>query len=169
MTFALGNIALVAAALGLFFLGDPATLFWFLDPAHSRYGFFAVLVILFASAEWLNKTICIDTGCVFGGALTALRYPQYELVSVPAAKMYYEPVKPLEGALTEAAERPYNDILDIGDVQGKRIITTRIRGTEEAHGPPRSVVLDRQAVCVPDRPEPRLVPAGHALLPLEAL
>jgi len=81
------------------------------------------------SAEWLNKTICIDTGCVFGGALTALRYPENELVSVAAAKMYYEPIKPLEGASTEVAERPYNDVLDIGDVLGKRIISTRVRGT----------------------------------------
>ena len=31
-------------------------------------------------AEWLNNTICIDTGCVFGGKLTALRYPERELV-----------------------------------------------------------------------------------------
>ena len=35
--------------------------------------------------EWLNRTINIDTGCVFGGKLTALRYPEQELVSVPAA------------------------------------------------------------------------------------
>ena len=35
--------------------------------------------------EWLNRTINIDTGCVFGGRLTALRYPEKELVSVPAA------------------------------------------------------------------------------------
>ena len=35
--------------------------------------------------EWVNNTICVDTGCVFGGALTALRYPTRELVSVPAA------------------------------------------------------------------------------------
>jgi len=34
--------------------------------------------------EWLNRTINIDTGCVFGGKLTALRYPEKELISVPA-------------------------------------------------------------------------------------
>ena len=33
--------------------------------------------------EWLNRTINIDTGCVFGGRLTALRYPEKELVSDP--------------------------------------------------------------------------------------
>ena len=46
-------------------------------------------------ATWLNRTICIDTGCVFGGKLTALRYPEKELVSVPAAREYWEPTKPL--------------------------------------------------------------------------
>lgn len=40
-------------------------------------------------AEWINNTICIDTGCVFGGKLTALRYPQMQLVSVIALKNYY--------------------------------------------------------------------------------
>ncbi|MFO0825445.1 MAG: metallophosphoesterase, partial [Gemmataceae bacterium] len=39
---------------------------------------------------WENRCICIDTGCVFGGALTALRYPGSELVSVPALKAYAE-------------------------------------------------------------------------------
>jgi protein phosphatase len=43
--------------------------------------------------KWVNKTICIDTGCVFGGRLTALRYPENELVSVKASHTYYEPVK----------------------------------------------------------------------------
>jgi protein phosphatase len=79
-------------------------------------------------AEWLNRTICIDTGCVFGGQLTALRYPERELVQVPAERCYYESAKPLrpEGAETPPPDaRPYNDLLDIDDVLGKRIITTR--------------------------------------------
>ena len=50
------------------------------------------------SAQWLNNTIDIDTGCVFGGSLTALRYPEEKLVSVPAQRTYCEPVKPLETA-----------------------------------------------------------------------
>src|SRR5687767_15767121 len=45
-------------------------------------------------AEWLNRTINIDTGCVFGGKLSALRYPEREIVSVPAAHTYAEPAKP---------------------------------------------------------------------------
>jgi protein phosphatase len=45
--------------------------------------------------EWVNNTLCIDTGCVFGGRLTALRYPERELVSVPAERVWYEPVRPL--------------------------------------------------------------------------
>ncbi len=46
-------------------------------------------------AEWLNNTIDLDTGCVFGGRLTALRYPERELVAVSAAQVYSEPVRPL--------------------------------------------------------------------------
>jgi len=48
-------------------------------------------------AEWRNRTIDIDTGCVFGGKLTALRYPELELVSVPARQVYSEPLRPIEG------------------------------------------------------------------------
>ena len=40
-------------------------------------------------AIWINRTINIDTGCVFGNKLTALRYPELELVSVPAREVYY--------------------------------------------------------------------------------
>src|SRR5690606_19855280 len=45
--------------------------------------------------EWVNNTICLDTGCCFGGKLTALRYPERELVAVDAEQEWYEPVRPL--------------------------------------------------------------------------
>ncbi len=48
-----------------------------------------------AEPQWQNNTLCIDTGCVFGGRLTALRYPEKELVSVPALAQYYRPARPL--------------------------------------------------------------------------
>jgi len=44
-----------------------------------------------AVAEWRNRTINIDTGCVFGGQLTALRYPELTLVQLPAARAYAVP------------------------------------------------------------------------------
>jgi len=45
-------------------------------------------------ALWLNNTLCVDTGCCFGGALTALRWPSMEIVSVPAAKAYAKSTRP---------------------------------------------------------------------------
>ena len=44
--------------------------------------------------EIINNTFCIDTGCVFGGRLTALRYPEKEIIQVNAKKKYYTPTKP---------------------------------------------------------------------------
>ena len=81
--------------------------------------------------QWVNRTINIDTGCVFGGELTALRYPEKELVSVAARQTYYEPVKPLLNEMDEpspAKTQGYNDILDINDVLGRRVISTRLHG-----------------------------------------
>ncbi|HWX53473.1 MAG TPA: polynucleotide kinase-phosphatase [Verrucomicrobiae bacterium] len=84
-----------------------------------------------ADPEWLNRTINIDTGCVFGGRLTALRYPERELVSVPALRTYYEPVKPFlpvtEAAPALSAQQQQDELLDIDDVLGKRIISTRLQ------------------------------------------
>jgi protein phosphatase len=83
-----------------------------------------------AEPEWLNRTINIDTGCVFGGKLTALRYPERELVSVPALNAYYEPLKPFLASASQApvltTQQQLDDLLDIEDVIGKRIISTRL-------------------------------------------
>jgi protein phosphatase len=81
-------------------------------------------------ADWLNRTINIDTGCVFGGRLTALRYPEKELVSVPARATYSEPAKPFlaeeEAAPALTAQQRADELLDIEDVLGKRIVSTRL-------------------------------------------
>jgi protein phosphatase len=79
-------------------------------------------------ADWLNNTICVDTGCVFGGKLTALRYPERELVSVPAHEVYYEPARPLAPAQTSTltAQQQQDDFLSVQDVLGKRIIETSL-------------------------------------------
>jgi protein phosphatase len=88
--------------------------------AHVVYGHTPV-----PEAQWLNRTINIDTGCVFGGSLTALRWPERELVSVPAEKPYYEPAKPfLEPGAGDGSH--VDDVLDLGDVTGKRVIDTRL-------------------------------------------
>ena len=82
--------------------------------------------------EWLNSTINIDTGCVFGGKLTALRWPEKELVSVPARHTYADPVRPFlpdVGAAGLSAQQTHDDVLDIADVTGKRLIATRLHRT----------------------------------------
>lgn len=73
---------------------------------------------------WQNNTVNIDTGCVFGGALTALRYPERETVSVPARQMYYAPVRP-----TVARREIGEPTLRYSDVAGKQYIQTRLHGT----------------------------------------
>jgi protein phosphatase len=102
--------------------------------------------------DWLNRTVNIDTGCVFGGRLTALRYPEKEFVSVPAARTYCEPARPFLAEERQAprltAQQAHDDILDADDVRGKRIITTRLRGSvtiREAHATAALEVMSRFA------------------------
>jgi protein phosphatase len=80
---------------------------------------------------WLNNTVNLDTGCVYGGRLTALRYPEREIVSVPARAIYYESKRPFLPKLEAApevreAQQAADDLLDIDDVLGKRIVDTRL-------------------------------------------
>ncbi len=69
----------------------------------------------------MNGTYCIDTGCVFGGKLTAYRYPERELVDVDALAQYYAPVKPLSPTQTAT-----DDMLTVGDVQGRLYLNTEL-------------------------------------------
>lgn len=97
------------------------------------------------TAEWLNRTICVDTGCVFGGDLTALRYPENEIVSVPALQTYVEPLKPLVSEADDgaaSAQQEYDDLLDLADVTGKRIISTRLRGNITVRAENATAALD---------------------------
>ena len=80
-------------------------------------------------ADWVNNTICIDTGCVFGGKLTALRWPEKELVDVPAEKTWFEPLRPLGGVMDSAsAQADADQVLDFKDVSGRRWIDTELNG-----------------------------------------
>jgi protein phosphatase len=82
--------------------------------------------------EWLNRTVDIDTGCVFGGRLTALRYPEREFVVVDALRTYAQPSRPflapeVPGPVA-TAQQQHDDVLDIEDVIGKRIVSTKWHG-----------------------------------------
>lgn len=83
-----------------------------------------------AEPEWINHTVNIDTGCVFGGKLTALRYPEAEFVSVPSRRTYFESVRPFlkndQRSNSLTLQQQQDDLLDAKDVMGKRFICTRL-------------------------------------------
>ncbi|MDX3072361.1 polynucleotide kinase-phosphatase [Streptomyces sp. NPDC088354] len=77
------------------------------------------------NTSWINNTICLDTGAVFGGRMTALRWPEREIVDVPAERVWYEPAKPLAAEAPGGHEgRP----LALADVTGRRIVETAHHG-----------------------------------------
>ena len=80
-------------------------------------------------AQWVNNTLCIDTGCVFGGKLTALQWPERTLVEVPAKQVWCEPMRPLQSPNDlRSAQAQADDLLDMEDVSGRRWIETELRG-----------------------------------------
>lgn len=76
-----------------------------------------------------NNTFCIDTGCVFGGRLTAFRYPEKEIVAIDALRQYYEPIKPLE----EPVDADMGDMLTVGDFNKKLHIETKLMPSIDVH------------------------------------
>jgi polynucleotide kinase-phosphatase len=80
--------------------------------------------VLVPEAEWINNTMCLETGVVFGGKLTALRYPSRELVSVKAHQVWYENDRPFPPPVVERAP----DVLALSDVTGLRRIETSLMG-----------------------------------------
>jgi len=104
--------------------------------------------------EWVNATLCLDTGCVFGGRLTGLRWPERELVSVPAQRTWAEPARPFPAAAGQAppaAAAPQRDpdVLDVHDVLG-RVVETGHGGriaVREEHAAAAIEVMSRFAVA----------------------
>ncbi|HEX7308265.1 polynucleotide kinase-phosphatase [Lentzea sp.] len=80
--------------------------------------------VLVPEAEWINNTMCLETGVVFGGKLTALRYPSREIVSVKAHQAWYESTSPFPPKSVERAA----DVLALTDVTGLRRIETSVMG-----------------------------------------
>ncbi|MBZ9751247.1 polynucleotide kinase-phosphatase [Deinococcus sp. HMF7604] len=102
-------------------LGLPVRRDWaaeYRGAAHVVYGHTPV-----GQARWVNRTIDIDTGCAFGGALTALRYPEMELVSVPAHAQYAVPARPLE-----MMQEPGGETFDLAEFLQPGRIETRSFG-----------------------------------------
>ncbi|MDO5671676.1 MAG: polynucleotide kinase-phosphatase [Actinomycetaceae bacterium] len=105
--------------------GHPIRRHWELDyrgKAHVVYGHTPV-----ATPTWVNRTLCLDTGCVYGGHLSALRWPEKDIVQLPAFRTYAEPALSLvqmrAKAAFDALERPGFEV-GAGDVLGDRWIPT---------------------------------------------
>ena len=116
-------------------------------PAMVLYGHTPVLDL-----EWVNNTLCLDTGVVFGGRLSALRYPEREPVSVPAERVWYEPVRPLQAttfASGAGVVRRDPGVLDLDDVLGRRTVEARHLGrvtVQEENAAAALEVMSRFAV-----------------------
>lgn len=114
-------------------------------------------------ADWLNRTLNIDTGCVFGGKLTALRWPEREIVSVPAKRTYAQSRRPFlpgelpcfgvrqQGAVYTDRPGSYGIVRDAGG----RIAVVRVEnacylpggGADEGESPEATLVREAREEC----------------------
>lgn len=100
--------------------------------------------------DWINNTLCLDTGCAFGGRLSALRYPERETVQVDAFEQYYVPAKPFSTVADRAEEE-----LRLSDVVGLKNVGTAHLGRiaiSADHAAGALEVMSRFAI------HPRLLP-----------
>ncbi|WP_431711554.1 polynucleotide kinase-phosphatase [Glutamicibacter uratoxydans] len=75
---------------------------------------------------WINNTACLDTGCVFGGQLSAMRYPEREVVAVDALQEWSPSIRPLESPHGPQREP---GVLQLTDVTGRQHLKTSSFGT----------------------------------------
>ena len=103
--------------------GLPVRLEWARDYRGKASVVFGHTPVL--DAQWLNNTLCLDTGCVFGGKLTALRWPEKELVEVQAYKEYVPPSKPMSSVQGFSAQQDHDSLLYFDDFIDKQRIECR--------------------------------------------
>lgn len=79
---------------------------------------------------WHNRTINIDTGAVFGGSLTALRWPEKEIVSVAAKTAHAT----LDNPPFSRKKTDDPALINFSDVSGKKYVETSTLGRVTVDG-----------------------------------
>lgn len=117
-------------------------------------------------AEWRNNTINLDTGCVFGGELTALRYPEMELVAVKARRAYAEARRPVPGAAAASVAEEAGELPKYQEIAQRLTIPTRTGGSVTIHELEAAAALEAMSRFAAD---PRwLVYLPPAMCPCES-
>lgn len=76
------------------------------------------------SPIWQGNAVNIDTGCVYGGALTAIRFPERSIVSVAASKVHAEPRRPFALEEEESLQSDADNLV-ISRFAGRSLSSTR--------------------------------------------
>ena len=129
-----------------------------------------------AEPVWINNTINIDTGCVFGGRLGALRYPEREIVSVSSHRQYSESARPFLPARDAppapgaTARPPADDGIDLAGLRQKMAVETRLLGWVNLAEGSRLAALEEMSRCATNPRwliylPPTMPPPGPATLP----
>ncbi|QDT17674.1 polynucleotide kinase-phosphatase [Alienimonas californiensis] len=121
--------------------GFPARLDWAADYAGAAavvHGHVAV-----NAAVWRNNVLNLDTGCVFGGRLSALRWPEREIVSVPAHRTHSERSSPLPSPFPD--DPAGGSLPDAADLLGKSGHETGLMGRITVRAEQSAAALETMA------------------------